>query len=206
MNEPLPHDFNWDDIYTGQETDHLPPDPLMLELASAQPIGDVLDVGCGAGGLLAALGERGFRLHGVDVAPRAIEAAERVLSRRGLSAELRAVDAAAWTPSRSYDLVTNCFALPLTYEAQRAVFATIRDAVAPGGTVIIKDFDTNMNTVAQFAGIDLVEVAQLREAFDGFEILRAEVVSTPVHDHGQGVDEDSEWTAALLVARRPPAS
>ena len=34
-----------------------------------------MDVGCGAGGLLAALADRGWRVHGLDLAPRAVEAA-----------------------------------------------------------------------------------------------------------------------------------
>jgi hypothetical protein len=39
--------------------------------------------------------------------------------------------------------------------------------------------------------------------FDGFDILRAEVVPTPEHDHGQSTYGEETWTAALLVARRP---
>lgn len=59
-----------------------------------------------------------------------------------------------------------------------------------------------MARVPAFAGIDLVEVEDLLAAFQGFEVLRAEVVPTPVHDHGSGSPEGT-WTAALLVARRP---
>ena len=203
MHEHLPDDFDWNDIYSGEESDFMPPDPLVLELASQLPPGDVLDVGCGAGGLLAALAARGWRVHGVDVAPRAIAAARKVLARRGVEADLGAADAATWSPPRTYDLVTNSFALPLTRAAQIAVYRTIREAVAPGGTVLVKDFDTQMAHVGPFGGVDLVEVDHLLAAFDGFEVLRAEVVPTPVHDHGSGTYGETTWTAALLFARRP---
>jgi 2-polyprenyl-3-methyl-5-hydroxy-6-metoxy-1,4-benzoquinol methylase len=205
MHEHLPDDFDWNDIYSGEESDFMPPDPLVLELASELGPGDVLDVGCGAGGLLAALAARGWGLHGVDVAPKAIEAAKKVLGSRGVRAELVVGNAATWTPSRTHDLVTNCFALPLTRAEQIEVYRMIREAVAPGGTVILKDFDSGMAGIGAFGGVDLVEVEHLLDAFDGFEVLRAEVVPTPVHDHGAGTYGEMTWTAALLVARRPLA-
>lgn len=203
QDHALPEDFDWNDIYTGEEADFMPPDPLILELTRELEPGHALDVGCGAGGLLTALAERGWAVHGVDLAPKAVAAARKVLARRGHEAELVAADATRWQPPRRYELVTNSFALPLRRAEQRAVYRTIRAAVAPGGTVIIKDFDAQMSRVPAFAGIDMVELDELREAFEGFEILRAEIVATPVHDHGQAAQADQAWSAALLVARRP---
>ena len=203
QDHKLPEDFDWNDIYSGEEADFTAPDPLLLELTQALEPGEVLDVGCGAGGLLAALAERGWGIHGVDLAPKAIAAARKVLAQRGHQAELVAADATTWKPPKQYQLVTNSFALPLRRAEQRAVYQTIRAAVAPGGTVIIKDFDAQMSRFPAFEGIDMVEIDELREAFEGFEILRAEVVPTPVHDHGQGKLDEQEWSAALLVARRP---
>ncbi len=206
MHDHLPDDFDWNDIYSGEESDFMPPDPLVLELATQLPPGHVLDVGCGAGGLLASLADAGWVAHGVDVAPKAIEAARKVLGRRGIRAELEAANAATWTPPRTYELVTNSFALPITRAEQVEVYRMIREAVAPGGTVILKDFDTGMAGIGAFGGVDLVDVEHLRSAFEGFEVLRAEVVPTAVHDHGQGSYGDATWTAALFVARRPAAA
>ncbi|MFK7990327.1 MAG: class I SAM-dependent methyltransferase [Sandaracinaceae bacterium] len=209
MEEPthehdgLPDDFDWNDIYTGSAADYMPPDALTLELTESLPVGDVLDVGCGAGGLLVALAARGWRPSGVDVAGKAVAAARAVCAARGVKATLVVGDASTWRPSRTYDLVTNTFALPLTREAQVGAYCAIREAVAPGGTVILKDFDTGMAKVGPFGGCDLIEVAHLREAFEGFDIQRAEIVATPAHDHGAGGYGEARWTAALLVARRP---
>ena len=109
-NEPLPHDFDWNELYAGDKRDYMPPDPLMVELIEALEPGHALDVGCGAGGLLAAMAERGWVISGIDVAANAIEAARRVLGQRGADATLEVADAATWRPPRTYDLVTNCFA------------------------------------------------------------------------------------------------
>ena len=202
-NHVLPEDFDWNDIYTGDADDFTPPDPLMLELASALEPGHVLDVGCGAGGLLAALGRAGWTLHGIDLAPKAIEAAAEVLASRGLDAELVTADATSWIAPRQYDLVTNSFALPMKRAEQLEVYAKMRAALAPGGTIILKDFDRQMSRFPAFAGIDMIDTEDLLAAFEGFEILRCEVVPTPAHDHGQADYGEAAWTAALLVARAP---
>jgi len=194
--------FEWNDIYSGDASDYVAPPPLVLDAVASLAPGDVLDVGCGAGGLLATLAERGWTPHGIDIAPRAIEAARAVFGRCGLDATLRVADAASWRPSRTYDLVTCCFAAPNTRADQQRAYAAMRRAVAPGGTVVVLDFDPQMHRLPPFRGFDMVAVADLLEAFDGFEITRAEVVEVPAHDHGQGDDGTGPWTASLLVARR----
>jgi len=201
--EPLPRDFDWNDLYSGEEGDYMPPDALLLELVEGLTPGHALDVGCGAGGLMVALAKLGWRVHGIDVAKKAVEAAKKVLSRQGVQADLEVADAAGWRPSRTYDLVTNCFALPMSRADQVQVYRNMRDAVAPGGTVIIKEFDPQMRRLPAFSGFDPIAVEHLTEAFEGFEVLRAEVVDTPEHDHGQGTYGEQTWTASLLVARRP---
>jgi 2-polyprenyl-3-methyl-5-hydroxy-6-metoxy-1,4-benzoquinol methylase len=52
------------------------PQPAMLALLGAhQPVGAVLDVGCGTGDLAIALSRRGLHVLGLDLAPAAIEQA-----------------------------------------------------------------------------------------------------------------------------------
>jgi SAM-dependent methyltransferase len=53
----------------------------------------VLDVGCGAGTNAMFLSESGFRAAGIDVAPKAIEAARRRAERLGLTADFQVADA-----------------------------------------------------------------------------------------------------------------
>lgn len=142
---------------------------------------------------------------GVDLADRAISAASKLLAKHGLDEELIVADASAWEPTQEYDLITTSFALPEGSE-RSSVLRMIRDALAPGGTVIVKEFDSTMSQHVHFAGFDLVTLEELCAAFAGFEIARAEIVDTPVHEHARGVvGAGEEWTAAFLHARRPRA-
>ena len=61
-----------------------------------------------------------------------------------------------------------------------------------------------MKRVKFFATFDLVTVEELTAGFDGLNIIKAEVVDTPVHDHRTGKGQPEErWTAALLQAQSP---
>lgn len=193
--------FDWDSIYHGDTRDHQPPDAQVLALASALPPARVLDVGCGAGGLVLALAQRGWKCSGIDLSPKAIRSANARLEAAGESADLRAADACDWRPHGEWDLVTNTFALPIRAADQARAYRTIRDAVAPGGRVILKDFDTQMSRFSEFDGCDLIALDVLVAAFDGFVIERAEIVQTPAH-HPNAADAEP-WSACLLVARRP---
>jgi hypothetical protein len=132
-----------------------------------------------------------------------VRAATEVLDDRGVSAELVAADASAWIPEGEFDLITSSFALP-DRPARTALLRMIRGALAPAGTSAIKDFDSSMSRNGIFAGFDLVGLEELKVAFAGLEIVRAEIVATPVHHHGQShSDAEEDWTAALLHARKP---
>ncbi len=199
------HEFDWNHCYTGTSADYEAPDALLVEIVDTLSPGRALDVGCGAGGLLAALADRGWEVSGVDISRRAIAAARAVLHERGHTAELHVGDSTAWTPPGQYDLITQTFALPGDEPGRAALFAMIRAAVAPGGVVLLKDFDATMAPRHEFfAQYDMPTVDELASAFEGFQILRADVVDTPPHDHdGKGTHAGEHWTAALLMARKP---
>ncbi len=195
--------LNWNEIYSGRSSDYEAPDADLLAIAEELQPGRALDLGCGAGGLVLALAERGWQVTGVDIAERAIAAARQVLRDHGGEAELVVADAAHWQPPGCYDLITSSFAMPEGAE-RAATLRMIRDALAPGGVVAIKEFDATMTRHGHFAGFDLVTVEELLDAFAGLEIERAEIVPTPVHEHaGDGFADD--WTAALFRARLPTA-
>ena len=85
----------WDEVYTGTPPwDTGRPQPAFTALAGAGALaGRVLDVGCGTGehALLAATA--GADATGVDISPRAIEAARTKAAARGLSARFAVGDA-----------------------------------------------------------------------------------------------------------------
>lgn len=200
-----PSDYDWEHAYTGQASDLEPPDALILQTIEALAPGRSLDVGCGAGGLVVELASRGWRASGIDLAEGAIRSSRAALAERGLTATVEVADASHWRPGHPYDLVTCAFALPGTAEAQARALSMMRQAVAPGGHVILKDFDPGMQQVQPvFAAWHMLDIDEVRRAFDGFEVLAAEVVSTPPHDHdGSGAHAGEHWTAAFFHARRP---
>ena len=112
-------------------------------------------------------------------------------------------NATIWRPEGQYDLIASSFSLPETREGRASVYRLVQDALAPGGTVLIKDFDSTMNHGRFFAGMDLVTIEELVEAFAAYSVVRAEIVDTPVHHYWSGdAHQEGRWTAALFQARR----
>ncbi len=195
--------FAWDDIYSGTTDDHAQPDELVLKLIQALAPGRALDVGCGAGGLVLALAQAGWDASGVDIAPKAVTAARALFAQHDVSAHVVQGDTTTWQPNGTFNLITCCFALPDTRQGQRVALTMMTASLAPGGTLIVKDFDSTMRRFKHFAGFHLPTIEELIEATTGLEVTRAEVVKTPAHQHSPEGDEANDWSAALLVARRP---
>ena len=194
-------EFDWNQSYTGEASDYAEPDPDLLEVISALEPGEALDIGCGAGGLVVALAGVGWRVTGIDLAEKAVASARRVVQERDVNAVFYVADATTWQPPGLCDLIPNSFALPADGAVRGSVYQTMRKALAPGGTVLIKDFDSTMKRVGFFTDMDLVTLEELTDAFDGFSIIRSEVVSTPVHHHGTDHREQG-WTAVLFQAQK----
>jgi SAM-dependent methyltransferase len=85
----------------GLELDCVPwdigePQPVLRELErSGQIRSEILDIGCGLGENAFYLAERGYRVVGLDAAPRAIERAHRRAQSLGLAVEFAVADATA---------------------------------------------------------------------------------------------------------------
>lgn len=192
--------FEWNDIYEGTSADYRAPDPHLLSIIEGIAPGRALDVGCGAGGLAVALAKRGWTVTGIDIAPNAIAAATAVAAEHGVRASFEVADASSWTPDGTFDLIVSCFALPDDRAARRPAFAMMRDALAVGGTVLLQDFDAAMARMPHFAPFELVTLEELRLAFDGFDVIRSEIVETPAHS---SAEDSGPWTAALFRAVKP---
>lgn len=192
-------DFNWNDAYTGELSDFVEPDDELLQIIKSLPVSSALDLGCGAGGLVVALAERGWKVTGVDVAEKAIRSVRKKIKDMSLEANLEIGDSGSWKSTKQFDLVISSFALPR--RSRRAdTLATLAESVAAGGSVLLKEFDSQMNGVM---ASDLPTIDELTTAFSGFEFLRAEIVKTPSHDHGSGGTHSESWTAILIHAVRP---
>lgn len=95
--------------------------------------GSTLDVGCGTGGLVRAFAGRGARAHGIDADPRVVAAARDV--RPQVPGATFAVGDALDLGGRRYDVVT-AVAVLHHLPAEEAL-TRWRDALAPGGTLVV---------------------------------------------------------------------
>ena len=188
--------FDWDIAYTGEESDYEEPDPELVKVIDSLNSGSALDMGCGAGGLVIALARRGWDVTGVDISGNALKSAKLSLDRLGLSAVLQKGDSRTWNPTGKFDLVVSSFALP-NQDDRPGTYRNFIETCTPGGTVLIKEFDSKMNGVM---ANDLPTEEEFRNAFKTFDIVRLELLETPSHAHGDSDQHLEKWSAILLQA------
>jgi SAM-dependent methyltransferase len=116
--------------------------------------GNILDVGCANGHLLACLvqwgGERGLRLtpHGVDRSAALVERAKELLP--DFSANLHAGDSWTWKPPMQYEYVYALYdCVPLDYLAEY-VARLLDEFVAADGRLIVGAYGSRSRGLAPF--------------------------------------------------------
>lgn len=100
----------------------------------------VLEYGCGTGPAACFLAERGYRVHGVDLVPDAIEVARLRAAERGLSVRFEVVDICRWgEPTERYDYVVDSFCLQsiVTDEDRSRLLHGVRKRLKPGGRYLV---------------------------------------------------------------------
>lgn len=127
---------HWHRAPDAQPGAHPGPNPYVIQAASGRPPGTALDAGCGAGAEAIWLGQQGWRVTAVDIAPAALQRAAAQAADQGVRDVrwLRA-DLTAWEPDILFDLVTTHYAHPPT--SQLAFYERLARWVAPGGTLLI---------------------------------------------------------------------
>ena len=200
--------MDWNDSYRGDGTDTTPLDEQLLTDALKTTPGKALDLGCGAGGNAIGLASRGWTVTGIDSATKAIDSARIAAELAGVEVTFQVADITSWKPDETYDLVISSYALPPKGTQRDAALATARSALAPGGMIVIGEWDAD-NTVWGSPEI-FVTVGEMADAMIDLDIVRNESVATRPHDHpGHGHHEDhaiptgSQPRAVITVARKP---
>lgn len=194
------------EAYTGRAPwDVAHPQQELLRLVGADAVeGDVLDLGCGTGENALHLAARGHRVFGVDLVPRAIEAARAKAAARGLAESVRfeAADALALELGETFDTVLDSGVFHVFSDAERPVY---RRAVArhlrPGGRLHILCFSERQPG----GGPRRVTRRELREIFGG-PGWRVEAIVPTRYDTVDGPKEAWRATAVRLPRDRTHAS
>jgi ubiquinone/menaquinone biosynthesis C-methylase UbiE len=120
--------------------------PAILDLAGDVAGRRILDVGCGAGPLLAALRERGAVVTGVDSSTKMLELARQ---RLGDGADLHPADLSSPLsfPDGAFDDVIACLVLHYL-EDWTAPLAELRRVLVPGGRLIVAVNHPTVNKLA----------------------------------------------------------
>jgi SAM-dependent methyltransferase len=135
-----------------------------------------LDVAMGRGRHALVLAREGFTTFGVDIRLDAVQEAMRAAAGEGLALRAWCADLTQTPLAQArFDLIV------VTRYLQRDLFPSLREAVVPAGAILYETF-----TVAQRAlgrgptsPDHLLEPGELRDRFEGFEVLFYEEVSEP---------------------------
>ena len=133
-NPRSPHDF--DEMYTTTPPwDIGRPQAPFVALADAGALqGTVLDAGCGTGEHALMAAGRGLEVTGIDLAAKAIAAAEAKARDRGITARFLVCDALNLPELGQFDTVLDCGLYHVFGDDDRARFlASLAGVVKPGG-------------------------------------------------------------------------
>ena len=169
----MDQDF-WNDAFRQDPNQVMVTDHLLDQELETLTAGTALDLGCGSGQNALKLAERGWSVVGVDWAQHAIELATRSAQAQGLDASFYVGDITTWEPPAKFDLVVSTYALPGGEDNKRTLHTALK-ALAPGGTLLVAEWDKSMSEIWGFAEGDLLSPEQIIELVPGLVIERAEV-------------------------------
>ena len=109
-----------------------------LEFPMPEPM--ALEIGCGTGPSACFLAERGYRVHGIDINPLAIEMAADFAEERNLSIHYEVQDACNLAAGgEEYDLIVDSYCLQciVTDADREKLFSNVKSILKPNGYYII---------------------------------------------------------------------
>lgn len=206
---------DWDNVYADTEEAWTaePEGLLVAEVERLQP-GHALDLGCGIGINAIWLAKQGWQVTGIDWAKAAIDKARTTADTEGVDAFFSVADISGWTPPQQFDLVISTFAMPPAGEQRKKAIRTAVASLAPGGTLLLLEWDRSSPGQRSWSPKDLVSVDELVSSLVELTIEKATTVHVDFEAHsrrdGHGADhsnhdrdDQGDWVAAFVLARRP---
>lgn len=196
----MDQDF-WNASYKEEPDQTIVPDHFLQAEVANLTVGTAVDLGCGTGHNVHMLADLGWQATGVDWAEEAVRLANETAQAKGVTARFVVADTTRWESSQHYDLVISTYALP-GGEASKRVLETAVRALAPGGTLIIIEWDKSMAQPWQFAEDDLMSPTEITALLSELTIEKAEVrrVDNP---HREFYPHNEFANVALVRAHKP---
>jgi SAM-dependent methyltransferase len=196
----------WNDAYREDPDQVMVADQFLSAEIEGLPVGSALDLGCGTGENVLKLAERGWSVVGVDWAAHAIQLATQAAHEGELDAQFTVADITNWEPTRSFDLVLSTYSLPGRERSKRAL-QTAQKALAPGGTLLVAEWDSSMAEPWGFGEGDLLSPDQIAALLPGLEIEKAEVrrVADAFPSANDPRARAGSWANVAFVRARRPA-
>ena len=145
----------WNEAYKEDANQVMVVDRILDGELQDLPVGAALDLGCGVGTNALKLASKGWSVVGVDWAEHAIELANDARAQRGLDAKFVVGDITSWRSEDRFDLVISTYALP-GGEGSRRALQTAVEALKPGGTLVVCEWDRSMTEAWGFGEDDLM--------------------------------------------------
>lgn len=197
----------WDERYAGSDRVWSgKPNQRLVEMVTGMAPGSAVDVGCGEGADVVWLAEQGWLTTGVDVSQVAIDRAARHAEEAGVGARTSfdRVDVVGGQPlPGTYQLVASAYLHP-PRPTFAATYSTLRDAVLPGGTLLIvghhpADAGTGLRNPAL---VDLMFTPEQVVALLDEAQWEVEVAGAPSREQTNAAGETIALTDTVVKARR----
>jgi 2-polyprenyl-3-methyl-5-hydroxy-6-metoxy-1,4-benzoquinol methylase len=178
----------WNRFYSGTRPRfNTQPNQLLVDAVQGRDPGQALDVAMGQGRNSVFLAQQGWAVTGFDLSTRALEIAQQQAEEAGVKIHtVLAKDQDFDFGKDQWDLIA------LLYLMEKRSFARAREALKPGGLVIVEGFHQDVRGPSvRFTSEELLE------RFAGFQIL-----------HYEEVEDRADWgnrkvRLVRLVAQKP---
>jgi SAM-dependent methyltransferase len=169
----MDQDF-WNEAYQDDPDQVVVADRILDVEVKTLPVGRALDLGCGHGPNALKLAKLGWTVVGIDWAAHAVDLAQKAAAAKKLPATFLVADVTTWKPTEQFDLVISTYALP-GGNGSRFALQTAMNALKPGGTLLVAEWDRSMNEVWDIVDNSLLSPEQIANLLPGLDVQTAEV-------------------------------
>jgi tellurite methyltransferase len=143
------------------------PIPFLTDNIHILPKGKALDVAMGEGRNGVYLATQGFDVTGLDISEKGLEKAHALAAKNNVTIQTKVVDLEniQFEPN-SYDLII------CTYYMDRGLYKKFRDALKPGGMLLIETYNIDYLKYRRFNAKWALNTNELLDLYKGMRILR----------------------------------